>query len=135
MLETRSTILLFGTLFCFNACSTTVPDIQQHPVQTKEANTTKPYREVPPPPKKKIELKEVQDDNYSPEYMYPDDQYKKDKPAVSTDTTVKTATPSMTKEECVSMIGQEKFNKYSEMFGNESAPLKRCTLLKSMQQG
>jgi len=135
MIETRFAILLSTTLFCFNACSHTVPEIQQTQVKVKETNITKPYSEVPPPPKKKIELKEVQDNNYSPEYMYPEDQYKKDIPAPSTGTAPQAAAPSMTKEECIGMIGQEKFDKYSEMFGNTSAPLKRCRLLKSMQQG
>jgi len=137
MSETRFAILLSTTLFCFNACSHThtVPKIQQVPVKAKETNSTKPYTKVPPPPKKKIELKEVQDDNYSPEYMYPEDQYKKDVPAPSAGTASQAAAPAMTKEECIGMIGQEKFDKYSEIFGNASAPLKRCRLLKSMQQG
>jgi hypothetical protein len=136
---TKATKLLFmltGASLMFSACSNTTPKVRQ-PVK-KEVQPVKKYT-PPPPPKKKIELKEVQDDNYSPEYMYPEDKYKKDKlveekPTVSTETPVETAAPAMSREECISMIGQEKFDKYTEMFGNEAASIKRCTLLKSMQK-
>jgi len=40
----------------------------------------------------------------------------------------------MTKEECVSMISQEKFDKYTSMFGNEEASIKRCAMLKAMKK-
>ncbi|OQX49720.1 MAG: hypothetical protein B5M46_04060 [Epsilonproteobacteria bacterium 4484_20] len=135
MMNPRSLILIIGTSLFFTACSNTAPQIKQQPVKVKETNTTN-YTAVPPPPKKKIVLKEVQDDNYSPEYMYPEDKYKKDKLVeTATETPVEAVTPSMSREECIGMIGQEKFDKYTEMFGNESASIKRCTLLKSMQKG
>ena len=40
----------------------------------------------------------------------------------------------MTKNECIGMIGEEKFLKYTQMFGSESASLKRCKMLKAMKQ-
>ncbi|KYJ86476.1 hypothetical protein [Sulfurovum riftiae] len=129
-------ILGITASFFLGACSNTAPQIKQQPVQKP---VKKEYAAVPPPPKKKIELKEVQDDNYSPEYMYPDDKYKKDKLAEKSKTTdedpIEAATAAMSREECIGMIGQDKFDKYTEMFGNEAASLKRCTLLKSMQKG
>ena len=95
-------------------------------------------KNVPQQPKKNIKLKEVQDDNYSSAYMYPEDKVKKEKvvkvadatPAVAT--TVSTSN-TMSKEECVNMIGQAKFDKYTQMFGNEASSIKRCAMLKSMQ--
>ena len=137
MLNPKTLIFIISASLFFTACSQTAPQIQVQPAPVKENNTTKRYRAVPPPPKKKIELKEVQDDNYSPEYMYPDDKYKKDKlteKSANTQDIIEAQTPSMSREECIAMIGQEKFDKYTEMFGNEAASLKRCTLLKSMQE-
>jgi viroplasmin and RNaseH domain-containing protein len=70
--------------------------------------------------------------------MYPDDKYKKDKlvetAETATENPIEGLTPDMSREECIGMIGQEKFDRYTEMFGNEAASLKRCTLLKSMQK-
>ena len=92
---------------------------------------------VPQRVHKKIELKEVQDGNYSSAYMYPEDKVKKEKVVkvaeAETTTTVATTANAMGKEECVSMIGQEKFDKYTQMFGNEASSIKRCAMLKAMQ--
>jgi len=137
MLNKKLLIYSVSASFFFAACSNTVPQIKQPPVQIKEP-VKKNHVAVPPPPKKKIKLKEVQDDNYSPEYMYPDDKYKKDKLAEKSETTVEepieAVTANMSREECIGMIGQAKFDKYTEMFGNEAASIKRCTLLKSIQK-
>jgi len=50
---------------------------------------------------------------------------------------VSTAKPiaSMTKSECVSMIGVGKFERYSKRFGGESGAIKRCAILKKLKQG
>jgi hypothetical protein len=129
-------IFITATLI-FTGCAEQSVQPKEAPVKVKVTKKTV-HRHVAPPPKKKIELKEVQDDNYSPEYMYPDDKYKKDKlvekKSDTSNAPMEKASASMSKEECVSMIGQEKFDKYTEMFGNEAASIKRCTLLKSMQQ-
>jgi len=37
----------------------------------------------------------------------------------------------MDKEECIAMITQEKFDKYTAMFGSEAASIKRCKMLKA----
>lgn len=91
---------------------------------------------LPPPPKKTFKAKKVEDTNHSDQYMYPDDGAAAVKDA--TDVKAPVHTPSanslMTKEECIAMISQEKFDKYTTMFGSEAASLKRCTMLKAMNQ-
>jgi hypothetical protein len=58
---------------------------------------------------------------------------------VSNPSTPKPATPkptlssSMSKSECISMIGQAKFDRYSKRFGGESGAIKRCTILKKLK--
>jgi len=89
-------------------------------------------------PKKNIKLKEVEDSNFSSEYMYPETKKKKKKPvtvaeADSTETAAPAAsTSSMSRGECISMIGQEKFDKYTQMLGDEASAIKRCKMLKAM---
>jgi len=125
-------MLATAALF-ITGCVDKTPTVTKEPV--KETNTTKVY--VPQRVHKKIKLKEVQDDNYSSAYMYPEDKVKKEKVVkvaeAETTTTVATTVNGMNKEECVGMIGQEKFDKYTQMFGNETSSIKRCTMLKAMQ--
>ena len=91
-----------------------------------------PTIHLPTPPKKEIKLKEVKDTNYSDTYMYPEDGAAAKKDPVVVDTPVATTSAAMSKNECISMIGQEKFDKYSTMFGSEDASIKRCAMLKAM---
>ncbi len=86
---------------------------------------------VPQRVHKKIKLKKVEDDNFSSEYMYPEDKVKKEKVVKVPE--AETTANGMNKEECVGMIGQEKFDKYTQMFGNEASSIKRCAMLKAMQ--
>ena len=122
-------IMLVTAALFIAGCANQTPT----PVQTVEET------KVPVPQRvhKKIKLKEVQDGNYSSEYMYPEDKVKKEKVVkvaeAETTATVATTSNAMSKEECVSMMGQEKFNKYTQMFGNEASTIKRCTMLKAMQ--
>ena len=91
---------------------------------------------LPKAPKKNIELKKVEDSNYSSSYMYPGANKKPittKKSENSANSTPK-STSTMTKAECISMIGEEKFTKYTTMFGSEAASLKRCKMLKAMKQ-
>lgn len=88
---------------------------------------------LPPPPKKKIKLKEVEDTNFNAAYMYPDDTQKKENAETPTQTPVVT-TDAMDKQECIAMISQEKFDKYTKMFGSEAASIKRCKMLKATRQ-
>jgi len=83
-----------------------------------------------PKPKKNIKLKKVEDHNYSSDYMYPDDKKKKSGTAVASAASAVT----MNKVECIAMIGEAKFNRYTEMFGNEAAALKRCTMIRAMKK-
>ena len=131
-------ILVTASLFIIG-CTDRTPTITKKPVQTvEETNTTKIY--VPQRIHKKIKLKEVQDDNYASAYMYPEDKVKKEKPVEAPTPPIKTETATvaatgnvMNKEECIGMIGQEKFDKYTQMFGNETSSIKRCAMLKAMQ--
>ncbi len=88
-----------------------------------------------PKTKKNIKLKKVEDNNFNSDYMYP--QTKKQPKKVKTATKLAqadtTTSSVMTKTECISMIGQEKFDKYTQMFGSESASIKRCKMLKAMR--
>jgi len=110
----------------------TAPVIKQPVKEVK-----KPIKHTPPP-KKDIKLKEVEDTNFSSEYMYPETKSKKEKPVAvakvdSTETTVPEPSSSkMGKNECISMIGQAKFDKYTQMLGNEASAIKRCQMLKAM---
>jgi len=81
-------------------------------------------------PKKNITLKKVEDHNYSSDYMYPDDKKKK------TTTTVASTAPTiaMNKTQCIAMIGEAKFNRYTEMFGNEAAAIKRCAMIQALKK-
>lgn len=87
---------------------------------------------LPQAPKKNIKLKKVEDNNYTSKYMYPGTPKKKPvkvaqlaKPNVGT---------PMDKAQCINMIGADKFAKYTEMFGSESASIKRCSMLQAMKR-
>ena len=92
---------------------------------------------LPKAPKKNIKLKKVEDSNYSSSYMYPGANKKPlpiKKAESSSNVTPTTTSGTMTKAECIAMIGEAKFTKYTTMFGSESASLKRCKMLKAMKQ-
>ena len=40
----------------------------------------------------------------------------------------------MTKSECISMIGSDKFERYSKRFGGDSGAIKRCAILKRLKR-
>jgi len=112
--------------------------MQQQSKRIKKKVTVKNVK-VPQAPKKNIKLKKVEDSNYSSTYMYPG---AKKKPIATAPKEVVTTIPKqditntttdMTKAECIGMIGEAKFNKYTQMFGSESASLKRCKMLKAMR--
>jgi len=121
--------LLLASAFLLLGCNEQ-PQLQQ-PMQIKKKPVANTYSNVPKPPKKKIELKEVEDENFSSDYMYPDANKKPEKieklvaetPAADTD---------MTRTECISMLGQEKFDKYAEMFNGDAGAIKKCKMLKTL---
>lgn len=151
MLNKKSSLLLLPLLVLVVGCT----NVQQPapkkvaPKVSPEHNQTK-HAHVPAPPKKEIELKEVEDTNFSSEYMYPTTKKKKKKTnkkvekapsttvgestgeEIKPETTPKTNATDMSKAECISMIGQEKFDKYTQMYGGEAASIKKCKMLKSM---
>lgn len=124
-------IFTITLLLLLNGCD-------QPQVETKtsnnEANTTKPkiikQTYVPPPPTKKMKLKEVDDTNFNTAYMYPEDAKKKVEKESPVQAPVATE-KEMNKEECIAMITLEKFEKYAAMFGSEAASIKRCKMLKA----
>ncbi len=127
-------IPILSASFLMIGCAT-----QQTAPVAKQPAVVKPTKTyAPAPPKKKIELKEVEDTNFSSEYMYPETKTKKAKPVAvakvdSTETTAPAAsTSNMSRGECISMIGQEKFDKYTQMLGDEASAIKRCKMLKAM---
>jgi len=132
----RFWIIPVTTAFFIAGCSSQAPTVTPKPVSTtKETNSTKVIKEhVPQRPRTKIKLKKVEDDNFSEAYMYPEDSTQKEKTVkVAEANTTSPVAAAMSREECIGMIGQEKFDKYTQMFGNEASSIKRCAMLKSMQ--
>lgn len=105
----------------------------QPKVENKENKTPHIVKQtyLPPPPTKKIKLKEVDDTNFDADYMYPTESKKKDKADIPEPPMAIVTTDTMDKEECIAMITQEKFDKYAAMFGSEAASIKRCKMLKA----
>jgi outer membrane biosynthesis protein TonB len=131
-------IPILGASLLMTGCVTqqTAPVVAKVEKPVKKAKPKKRY--TPAKPKKDIKLKEVEDNNFSSEYMYPETKKKKAKPvAVAKADPSETASPTvssgnMSRGECISMIGQEKFDKYTQMLGNEASAIKRCQMLKAM---
>jgi len=98
--------------------------------EVKTAQIVKQTYLPSPPPKKKITLKDVNDTNFDAAYMYPKEVKKKESVAVSSQKPA-TVEGSMDKSQCIAMITQEKFDKYTAMFGSEEASIKRCKMLKA----
>ncbi len=107
--------------------------------RTRVRTKTKRKSSTVTPTKKNIKLKKVEDNNFSSGYMYPQTKSKpKPKPVVklaqAQAVASTTQSPSiMGKAECIAMIGQDKFDKYTQMFGNETSSIKRCKMLKAMR--
>ncbi|HEY9190680.1 MAG TPA: hypothetical protein VIM88_07410 [Sulfurovum sp.] len=107
----------------------------QSPVETKENDHTSQPKTVeqtyiPPPPRKKVALKDINDTNFDTDYMYPEDT-KKETAKESPLPTPAAAKVTMDKEECIAMISLEKFEKYAAIFGSEAASIKRCEMLRA----
>lgn len=101
----------------------------QQPIHKKPV--TKVVRHIP---KKRIKLKEVHDNNYEDAYMYPEDTAAAKKDPSEKKELSPTATGNMNKDACIAMIGQEKFDRYTNMFGSEAASIKRCAMLQAMNK-
>ena len=122
------------TLILLAGCASNKTPAVKKQVTTTDQNIRK-VRKSPPPPKKEIELKKVEDTNYNDAYMYPQAPVQKEKIEQPAPTVVAVATEStMGKQACIAMISQEKFDKYTSMFGSEAASIKRCNMIKAMNQ-
>lgn len=135
----KYTILTFISLLFVTGCMTQNPTPVQKPIvaETKETKVKKPKakKTLPPPaPKKEIELKAVEDTNYDDAYMYPQAPAEKVKKVVAPASALIASNGSMGKEACIAMISQEKFDKYTAMFGSEAASIKRCDMIKAMNR-
>ena len=111
-------------MLLLTACGSETPT----PAPVKKTTKTVERKAPPQAPKKTHKPKEVKDTNYETAYMYPEDNKKKKE---KVNTTANTSAV-MTKDECVAMITQEKFDKYTAMFGSEEASIKRCQMIKAM---
>ena len=118
-------------MLLLSACGSETPT--PPPVKKEVTQTVEKKAPPPLPPKKDIKLKEVEDTNYSSAYMYPEDSVKKEPVGVPLQTVLDTST-GMNKGECIAMISQEKFDKYTAMFGSETASIKRCNMINAMNQ-
>lgn len=123
-------IYLSLSSFLLVGCMTQQP-IYYRPLPKTKPATQKPVVK-PEKPTKVHGLKEVQDNNFNPDYMYPETP-KRTRSKTKLDTPPVTVTASMGREECIAMIGQEKFDKYTQMLGSENAAIKRCVMMKSMK--
>jgi len=99
----------------------------------RQVKVKKKLPTIPTAPKRNIKLKKVEDNNYSSGYMYPGAKKKKEKKPIEVAQVNTNLNSTMTKAECITMIGQTKFDKYTQMFGSEAASLKRCKMLKAMK--
>ena len=77
---------------------------------------------------KNIKLKKVEDNNFNSDHMYPQAKAKQ----AARVTKPQTSLAVMGKDECISLVGQAKFDKYTKIFGSEASSIKRCAMLKSM---
>ena len=121
----KNGLLAMTLLILLSGCDQ--PKIEE---KSKESVQIVEQTYLPPPPKKKIKLKEVDDTNFNANYMYPENSKKKETTKVSEETST-VAKESMGKKECIAMITLEKFNQYAEMFGSEEASVKRCRMLQA----
>ena len=132
-----TSVIALGLLIgCGARHAAPLPIIEKKPqAQLESVQDTHTVRQskLPPAPKKKVKLKTVEDTNYSDKYMYPEDSKAAKKDPVKKEAR-NTASHGMTKAECINMISQEKFDRYTAMFGDEAASIKRCAMLKAMKK-
>jgi len=145
------TILSVISTAWFNGCGQTplppqydtVPPRQTVPIhrteEVKEANRTDtlPPTKAPTSFKPKPKPVKVEDDNFDPSYMYLENEKKTTHNANVTppqNLPPAPAAKTMSKDACIALIGEAKFTRYTEMLGSEAAALKRCAMLKAMQE-
>jgi hypothetical protein len=72
----------------------------------------------------------VQDNNFSPEYMYPTTSKKEIKKIIKDKISISTI---ITQQECINLIGQERFDRYTQMLGSIDNAIRRCMIIKASQ--
>jgi len=82
----------------------------------------------------------VSSNEKDPELLGPQrtiEKKKEETTTVATTAPIKKPAPklstSMSRSECISMIGQAKFDRYSKRFGGEAGAIKRCAILKKLK--
>jgi hypothetical protein len=123
----KYSIVALAILLLLGGCEQPQPTVENN---TQNAPYVVKQTYLPPPPKKKIKLKEVDDTNFDAAYMYPQDAKKQEASNIPEQMAAAPA-DTMDKEECIAMITQEKFDQYAAMFGSEAASIKRCKMLKA----
>jgi uncharacterized protein YcfL len=104
-----------------------------YPKGKEESQTVTKKQYAPAPPKSSFKPKVVQADNYTSEYMYPSNKAQPAPVKTELHEEENLTSEKMSKEECIAMIGEEKFAKYTQMFSSETGAIKRCTILKAMR--
>jgi hypothetical protein len=123
----KYSIVALAILLLLGGCDQPQPTVENNVKNTPHV-VKQTY--LPPPPKKKIKLKEVDDTNFDAAYMYPKDAKQQEASNIPEQMAAAPA-DTMDKEECIAMITQEKFDQYAAMFGSEAASIKRCKMLKA----
>jgi hypothetical protein len=123
----KHSIVALAILLLLGGCEQPQPTVENN-AQNAPYVVKQTY--LPPPPKKKIKLKEVDDTNFDAAYMYPKDAKQQEASNIPEQMAAAPA-DTMDKEECIAMITQEKFDQYAAMFGSEAASIKRCKMLKA----
>ena len=126
----KYSIAALTLLILLSGCDQPTVQNSETKKEVKTAQVVKQTYLPSPPPKKKIILKDVNDTNFDAAYMYPKEVKKKETVAVSSQKPA-AVEGSMDKAQCIAMITQEKFDKYTAMFGSEEASIKRCKMLKA----
>lgn len=130
------TVCSFTLLLFLQGCTSSTPPTPQPPVMKHEFRSVpieEPTPKVAPTSNKEVALKEVEDTNYSSEYMYPKTEKKVTKePSQKDSLSSMQSASSMNKQACIDMIGQAKFEQYAQMFGSEEASIKRCNMIQRM---
>lgn len=134
-IKVKYPIFTLIAVLLFSGCASQAPQPVKKQIIPKKQTTpaAKVIQKSTPPPviQDKRALKEVEDTNYNDEYMYPQAPMKK---VVQPASAPLASTSTMGKQECIAMISQEKFDKYTAMFGSEEASIKRCNMIQSMNQ-
>ena len=89
--------------------------------------------------KLKAEPYSISSKKSDPELLGPQTTINRTKATTVKRTTITTPKPkssnsAMTKSECIRIVGQDKFDKYSKKFGGDKGVLKRCAIIKKLRR-